>query len=135
MATRTQIPVQQKQLLRRELQVDGILAAVMGAVMAAASTPVSDFLGANAPAFVLELGIVLFVYGLALFAAATRFTQLKNLARVIILVNGAWVIASAALLIGGWLPLTAAGQLTIGIVAVLVAIIGVVEFIAMRNET
>jgi hypothetical protein len=134
MTTRTQLQPEETRLLRRELQTDGILSALAGAVLAVASNSVSDFLGLNAPAFILGLGIVLFVYGLAVFAAATRFVSLLNLTRTVILLNVIWVIASVVLLVGGWLPLTMSGQWAIGIVAAVVAVLGIIEFIGMRSE-
>lgn len=95
--------------------------------------PLATALGFTSPLSLVVVGV-----GLLLFAAELAWIAIRKPAdrRVLTIIFGldvAWVIASAIILLTGWLPLTTAGMWTIITVADIVAVFAVLEFIGLRR--
>src|SRR5687767_3284289 len=102
MTTLAQTMPDRDQLLRRALQADAaaIVASCAAALLAAG--PIEAATGIPA-ALLQPLGVVFLLYAGALAFVATRPAISRAAARVVAAVNFAWVAASVAALIFGWL--------------------------------
>jgi hypothetical protein len=120
-------------LLRRALQTDAIVSALFAATFLAASGPLGDLLGIPAAAL-LALGAIFLPYAALIWYQASRPTISRRFAWAIILLNVDWVILSAALLIGGFLPLTQIGWWGVLITGDIVAALAVAQYLGLRRQ-
>jgi CHASE2 domain-containing sensor protein len=97
-----------------------------------AGNPIARFLGVESAGFLAMLGGVVMVYALVLLRGTAR-PSIRALGLTVALLNTAWVVVSVALLLGGWLPLTAGGKWAIAITAAIVATFALVQFYALRR--
>lgn len=93
----------------------------------------ASFLGVGGPVVLVVTGIVFLLYALTLWQISAREPMNPRLAYVPIILNAVYVIGSVLLLVGGWLPLTAAGYWTIGSAAGIVAILAEVQYFGLRR--
>jgi len=66
-------------------------------------------------------------------ASVSRNSRASRLALAFVAMDGLWVVGSAILLAGGWVPLTAAGRWAILIVAAIVALFAVLQYYGLRR--
>ena len=83
------------------------------------------------PAPLVVLGTGLLLYGVWLSWRATRRPVEARLVLAVALLNVAWVAGSALILVSGAPALRPEGEWTVGIVAVLVALLAEAEFYAL----
>lgn len=121
-------------LLRRTLQVDGLSTALMGIMMAAGARPTASFLGLDSPLTLAVIGLVLALHGIALFTGANRERVDPRLAWYAIGGNVAWLVGSAVVLLTNVLPLSVAGWWAVVVVADLVTVFVVLQFIGLRRQ-
>jgi hypothetical protein len=121
-------------LARLLLQADGLVVGVGGAVLLARTHPLASALGLTAGWPLATLGAACVPYGAWLFWAGTRASgaSLRRLAGTIAVANTAWVIASAALLLGHTPALTPTGRWVVAAQAGAVALFAVAEVGALR---
>ena len=119
--------------LRRALRSNGVFSLVSGLILALGAQPISAFMGLAATAVFLTLGIVLILYSIDLFWVASRTEIDRRLAWTAVILDIIWVAASYTLLLGGWLPLTTAGNWTVALIAELVAIFAIWQYIGLRR--
>jgi hypothetical protein len=117
-------PIARPNLLRNSLRIDGIISAATGAISLAAAEELAPLLGIQPPLAFSIAGAVLIVYGGLLLYISTCEQISRRIVIAAIILDVLWVIDSAVLLIGGWLPLTSAGVWTIALLAVGVAVLG-----------
>jgi hypothetical protein len=86
------------------------------------------------PAALVAVGIVLLGYAGLLLYYAARESQNRRIGSMAIILNMAWVIGSYAGLLFGVFPVNATGKWAIAIVAEVVFIFAVAEFIAIRRS-
>jgi hypothetical protein len=119
--------------LRRILLADGIVCGAFGVLLAFGSSPLSDLLGM--PTLLLRLvGSGLPLYAIALILLATRTTVRRDLAWGVVGLNLLWAVASAALLLTGWLAPTALGVVFTLAQAILVAAFADIQYLALRRS-
>lgn len=127
-------------LLRRTLWGNAVFSVVSGAVLAAFAGPFAS-IAAHGPVSVLglDLAIVFELLGVGVIAfgalcawVASRETLPQAWARVIFAADLAWVIASVAVLA---VPATwsMAGFVGIGVVALIVADLAILEYLGLRR--
>lgn len=121
-------------LLRRTLQVDGLSSALIGIMMAAGAGPTAALMGLDSPPALAVMGIVLVAHGIILFTGANRERVDPRLTWYTIIGNVAWLVGSAVILLTGILPLTVAGWWIIAIVADIVTVYVVLQFIGLRRQ-
>jgi hypothetical protein len=132
MATQTFPTTDRSALLRRTLQANSVFSLLAGALLVADAGPIATFIGL--PAWMLiDIGALCLVYAALLFLAARRSPIARGHALAFVIADAAWVVASAALLLGGWAPLTTAGVWTILIVADIVAVFAALQYIGWRR--
>lgn len=120
-------------LLRTALRGNGLFSAVSGAVLVLASRPLAETIGFPWPNTLLILGIILLLYALDLFWFTSRETVNLTFAWVAIALDVAWVIGSIALLLTDPVGLTVAGQWFIGLIAEVVALFALVQWLGVRR--
>jgi hypothetical protein len=132
MATQTLSP--SNNLLRRALQGDGLTTAAFGLLLTFGASPVASFMGVNNALPILALGLILAVYGAGLFVLASRETIDRRLPIIVIELNVAWVMGSAIVLAADLFGLTTGGRWGVLIVADLVALLTIAQFIGLRRD-
>lgn len=120
--------------LRNVLVVDALFCAVGGIVFAVGAPPLATLTGMST-AFLAVVGVGLIVWATVPFMAARREPTNPGMVMLVVAVNGAWVIASIALLITDPFPLTTEGKWFTLIIADVVAALAVLQFIGARRLT
>lgn len=124
---------QKSNLLRNALRGNALFSGTSGLVALLAAPSLAAFTGIEPPIIFVVLGIVLILYAVDLWWVASRQTINRRLAWAAIILDILWVAGSVALLLFGWLPLTVAGSWTIALLAEVVAIFAVLQFIGLRR--
>lgn len=119
--------------LRRPLALDGLFSGIGGVLALVFAQPLATLTGIQPPLALIIVGIGLLDYAALLLWASTRPQPTPRIATAAIILNVLWIIGSIALLLGGWLPLTAAGKWMIGIVGVLVAGFAIWQYISLKR--
>jgi hypothetical protein len=132
MATQTFPTTDRSNLLRRTLQANSVFSLLTGALLLVDAGPIATFTGLPAWALI-DIGAVCLVYAALLFLATRRTPIARGHALAFVIADAAWVVASAAILLSGWAPLTTAGVWTILIVADIVAVFAALQYIGWRR--
>lgn len=118
--------------LRAALALDAAASGAAGLVMLAGAGMLAPLLGL--PAGLLTVaGATLLPFALAVGLLARRAAPPRGLAWAVVGVNEAWVVASIALLLGGWFAPTALGVAFVVAQAAVVAVFAVLQAIALRR--
>lgn len=120
-------------LLRRALVANALFSGASGALLALGARPVAPFLGLDNPLILTIIGALLLLYAADLLYVATRPTVNRTAAWLAVALDLLWVAGSAAILLGGWLPLTTAGKWAVGIVAELVFLFALFQYLGIRR--
>lgn len=120
-------------LLRRALLGNSLFSAMSGIALIIGARPIATFIGIQAPLALAGLGAVLALYAIALYYIATQEPIDTRAALVAIELDVAWVAGSAVLLFSNWLPLTTEGKWAIAIIAEIVAVFAVVQYLGLRK--
>jgi hypothetical protein len=126
-------PANQRSLLRRVLLADGIVSGVAGAQLALAAGWLDDLLGL--PTLLLQLvGLSLLPFAAGVLYLASRAPIQRRAAWAVLALNVLWVVASALLVLSGWVDPTTAG--TLFIVAQAIAVVAFIDmqFLGLRRE-
>lgn len=120
-------------LLRRALQGNGLFSVLSGLVLLLGAGPLSTFLGIT-PALALSIsGVILLLYGADLLYVARRDPPRRALAWAAVVLDVLWVVGSALVLWQGWLPLTTAGRWAVILVAEVVGLFAIAQFVGIRR--
>ena len=92
-----------------------------------------QFMGVGPTAVFLILGIALIIFGVDLFWVASKNAIDRRLAWTAVIFDIIWVVASYTLLLGGWLPLTTAGNWTVALLDKTVAVFAIWQYIGLRR--
>jgi len=120
-------------LLRRALAGNALFSAVSGAVMILGSRRISDFTGLSPAWAPAAIGAAVLCWAVAVALLARSAELRPALVRLVIAGDLAWVTASYAVLIAGEPSLTAAGVWSVGILAEIVALFGIVQYLGLRR--
>lgn len=131
MATQT-LPVK-GQAARRASQADGLLCAVSGAVFTVGAGALSTLAGFDSSTFILVLGIGLLVYGLGILYFANKEPYDRRLTQAILAGNIGWIIASILFLVADPFTMTTEGRWLTIILADVVGVMAVWQFVALRR--
>lgn len=121
------------QLLRGVLQANMIFSGLSGLLLAAAATPLRSWLGVPATWPLVVIGIGLLGFAWLLFQIARQSPLDLRQANFIFWLDVAWVVGSALLLFTGWVSFTNAGWWAVLLVADVVALFAIIEFIGIRR--
>ena len=117
-------------LLKNALRGNALFSGTSGLIALLAAQSLAAFTGIEPPIIFVVLGIVLILYAVDLWWIASRETINRRFAWAAIILDVLWVVGSIAILLFGWLPLTVAGSWTIALLAEVVAIFAVLQYIA-----
>jgi len=120
-------------LLRRALLGNTLFSGLSGVIAAVAAGPLAAFLGLSSPIILIILGLGLIGYAVGLYRMATRQPISRNDALFAVVADTVWVVASLVLLLIGWPPFTTAGRWLVVIIADIVAVFAIVQFIGLRR--
>lgn len=121
--------------LRRALQGDGAFSFISGLGLALGAKPIVAFMGLETTAVFVTLGIVLLIYGVDLFWVASKAEIDRRLAWTAVVLDVFWIAGSYALLLADWLPLTVAGKWTIVLLAEVVSVFAIWQYVGLRRVT
>ena len=133
MATQTLPAADRSTLLRRAIQADGVFTLLGGLLLTIDAESIAALIGLPSSWILTVLGLFCVGYSALLFLAARRSPIDRGQALGFILADVAWVVASAAVLLGGWVPLTTAGIWSVLIVADIVAVFAAVTYVGWRR--
>ena len=122
-------------LLRSALLGNSIFSFLSGLDFVLFSGPVASFLGLSSPTVILVLGLGLIAYALVVFLQARAQPLSLSFARSAIIADVLWVLASAVLVFTDIVDFTTAGRWAIAIVADIVLVFAVLQFVGLRRIT
>lgn len=120
-------------LLRNALLGNSAFSLISGVVFLLFSKPIAGFLGLSAAWILLILGAGLILYGIEIFFAARTEPVNQGLATFAVYADLAWVLASAVLIFANIVPFTTAGKWAIVIVADIVLVFAILQFVGLRR--
>ena len=123
---------QASNFLRRALVLDALASGATGLLMIAGASLVEGLLGLPA-ALLRGAGLVLVPYVAFVVYTGTRETISRPAVWTIIAANVAWAAASALLLVSGWVSPTALGYAFVIAQAVVVALLGELQYMGLRR--
>jgi hypothetical protein len=128
---KTTSEVGRSRLLRRALLANACFSGLSGIVILLTEKPLALVLGAIKPSDLSALAISLIFFSAVLFRA-TRSANVSSIgAWIFVLLDMAWVIGSAAVILAG--VLTVAGNWIVGLVADVVLLFAALQFIGIRK--
>lgn len=113
-------------LIRFALTADAIATAATGALLAVGGALLADLTGLPAAA-TLPLGLFLIAFAAFVGWVGMQRETPRGAAMLIVIVNGAWVVASVIVVLAGTFPLT-----LIGVAFVLAQAIAVAALVALQ---
>lgn len=134
MTTRTTALTAQPQLLRYALLSDSIISAISGVICIFDAELLGTVMGAQAPAFFIAFGLVALAYAATLFYVTRHSPINRRIAWMACIFNLGGALAFAVILLIGALPLTDAGKWIVAIVADVVGILGLAQFLGLRQS-
>lgn len=131
LSTPTQVQ-ENKSVLRRALQANALFSTICAALLVFAARPLGEWMGLP-PAGLRVLGLGFIPFILFLFYM-TRQPKINSAhARIILILDVAWVVLTPVLLLSGWLPLTTTGKWIIVLTTDVVAVLAVLEYVGLRR--
>jgi hypothetical protein len=118
--------------LRRALMLDAVASGAAGLLMIAGAGLLEGLLGLPA-ALLRGAGLVLVPYVAFVIWAGTRETVSRPAVGTIVAANALWAAASALLLVSGWVAPTALGYAFVIGQAVVVALLGELQYVGLRR--
>ncbi len=120
-------------LLKKALLVDSVFSFLVGIDLLLFSKAIASFLGLSAPWIILAVGVVCLLYGMEIYLAARAEPVHTGIAKFAAYGNLVWVLGSALLIFANLVPFTTAGKWTIAIVADVVLILAIFQYIGLRR--
>ena len=126
-AQTTHIDTKYEQLLRRAMRANAGFSGVSGLVSLLGANALTTFTGIPEATVFRVLGVILILYAADLFWITSREKMNLVFGITAVILDVAWVIGSAILLLGGFFPLTTAGKWAILLLAEAVSIFALVQ--------
>ncbi len=130
--TKTKVEVNGR-FLRRVLRGNAVFSTLAAAVFILAARPLSEFMGITPPVALIVLGLGLLPFAGFVYAVSKQEAINTRFVKIILVLDVVWVAASFALLLSGLLPLATGGKWLIGLLAEVVAVFAILEFIGLRR--
>ena len=137
MTTQTAVPLAatrpREALVRRTLLGNALFSEITGLALLLFSVPIARFLGVAPSWPLLVLGSGLLLFGVQVYTAWRSRPLDRRGVMTTVALDAGWVVASAVLLIGGWLPLSLGGAWAVLLIADVVATFGVLQYLGLRR--
>ncbi|MEM7030586.1 MAG: hypothetical protein AAF629_13545 [Chloroflexota bacterium] len=121
-------------LLQRALQGNGLFSLLSGLAFIIAANPIATFLGGVSSTVLMAVGVGLLIYAADLFFVARQSPIKPLFAWLFIAGDVVWVLASALLLMTDWVAFTNAGWWAVAIIADIVAVFAILQYVGLRRE-
>ena len=122
-------------LLRSALLGNSIFSLLSGLDFVLFSRPVATFLGLSSATVVLVMGVILIGYAYVIFRQGRIQLLNPSFAQFAIIADVLWVIGSAVLIFTDVAALTTAGKWAIAIIADVVLVFAVLQYVGLRRIT
>lgn len=126
---------QHKSMLHSVLRFNAAFSGIFGLLFLIFPNIFTEMLGIASPIALMVTGVLLLLWELTVFSMVREAKLNPAMVWVVIAGDLVWVLGSIGLLLGGWLPLTAAGKWFVAIIADIVLVFAVVQFIGIRRQT
>ena len=126
---------QHKSMLHTVLRFNAAFSGIFGLLFLIFPGMFAEMLGISSPIALMVTGVLLFLWEVTVFSMVREADLNPTMVWVVIAGDLVWVLGSIGLLLGGWLPLTAAGKWFVAIIADIVLVFAVVQFIGVRRKT
>ncbi|RPI96371.1 MAG: hypothetical protein EHM40_01545 [Chloroflexi bacterium] len=120
-------------LLKNALRLDSAFSFLSGLAFLLFSKAIASFLGMSASRVILAIGVGVIVYAVELYLAARAEPVHTGIARFAVYGNLVWVLGSAVLIFANIVPFTTAGKWAIAIVADIVLVFGIFQYLGLRR--
>ncbi len=124
---------QPRTLLQKILLVDSLSSGAAGIAFIVASGPIAAFVGVANPLALVILGILFVVFAAAVYYTASREPINRRAVWLIFELNVVYVVGSAIILLANAFGLSTEGRWLVLILADLVAVYAVIEFVGLRR--
>ena len=131
----SQAAAKRSSLLKNALRGNALFSGISGAISLLGAQSIAELTGLESSLIFTILGIVLIVYGIDLWWVSSRDPIDHRFAWAAIILDVLWVAGSAAILLSGWPALSVAGRWMVFVIAELVALFAIVQFIGLRRST
>ena len=122
-------------LLRIALKGNATFSIASGVVLVMAAPALARIMGIPWPLALTVTGVILLPFGLLLWRLAATQELAPTVGWIAVVLDVLWVVGSVALLLGGWLPLTAAGKWIVALLAEAVGLFAILEYLGVRRLT
>jgi hypothetical protein len=133
MTTTTAVQTDRASLLKNAILGNATFTFISGLVLAIASNPIAEIMGVEDYTVLFVTGLILIPYAFFLYRVATQEPISSQFAITAILLDIAWVIGSILLLVSELVPLTTVGKWGVAIIADIVALFAVVQYLGLRR--
>jgi uncharacterized protein YjeT (DUF2065 family) len=125
--------IQPSSFLRRALLADAIFSGVSAVLLTLGASALASLL--NLPEGLLrETGLFLVAYAVLVGWLGTRPSIPKPLVWIVIAGNGAWALASIALLFSGWVTPNLLGEVAVAMQAIAVGVFAELQYVGLRRS-
>lgn len=125
------MPTHDHSMLRLVLRANAAFSFTSGLILAIAHQPVANFIGLQQPQVVMGIGFALLLFAAGLFFSAQRKTPNPLGAKIAVVLDLSWVVASVLIVSIGLL--TRSGNWAAIVVADIVLAFAVLQYIGLRR--
>lgn len=129
-ASSTQQP---RNLLHKILLVDSLSSAAAGIAFIVASGPIAALMGVANPLALIIIGVLFVAFAAAVYYTASREVISRRAAWFILELNIVYIVGSAIILLTDAFGLSTEGRWLVLILADLVTVFAIVEFVGLRR--
>lgn len=120
-------------LLQRVMRANALFSASSGAIFIFTAPALARLMGIPHPLALTITGVLLVAYGPVLWKLAEDSGKETWPGWLAVILDILWVAGSVALVFGDWLPLTTTGIWIIVVLADIVAVFAILQFIGIRR--
>ncbi len=120
-------------LLRYTLRGNAAFSAVSGVIAILAAAPIAAFMGLASPLILLVIGVGLLPFAFLVYKVSTMTAVKPLFAKEILALDLLWIAGSLAILLVDWPPLTTNGRRLVAVLADIVAVFALLEFVGLRR--
>ena len=119
--------------LTNVLRANAIFSTVSGLLVIFFADSIAQLIGLANPMILVGLGITLLPFAFFVYKVSAMEVVNSKLVWVIIELDALWVLGSAILLFANVVPFTTMGKWSIGLLAEVIAIFAILEYVGLRK--
>ena len=120
-------------LLRYTLRGNAAISAVSGVIAILAAAPIAAFMGLASPLILVVIGVGLLPFAFLVYKVSTMTAVNPLFIKEILVMDLLWIGGSIAILLIGWPVLTTNGRWLVAILADVVAVFALLEFVGLSR--